>query len=770
MTYTPDRTCMRLAIAGLTLCAASFLTTSTAHAQSAVDGFDPGADNTVSAIAVQSDGKIVVGGEFTMLGGGGTGTTARSELGRLNPDGSLDTTFTVGTDGGANSRVNALAVQTDDKILVGGNFTQLDSTARNRLGRLNADGSLDTFNPGVTGGQVQSLAVQADGKILVGGGFNMVAGTARSRIARLNSDGTLDASFNPGADSAVFSIAVQPDGKILIAGGFTTVAATTRNGLARLNADGSLDASFDPGTDNTPVVLAIQPDGKILVGGLFTMLGGGGTGTTARKNIGRLNADGSLDAGFDPGATTAVTDIVIQSNGQILVGGTFTALGGQTGITARSKIGRLDPDGTVDAGFDPGASGGIGVGAVAIQGDHQILVGGTFTKLGDDGTGPATATRNKIGRLHPDGSLDTTFDPGSDATAMNAVVVQPDGKILLGGTFTMVGGGGTGSTALANMARLNPDGTLDGLTTTPQAGVRALAVQKDGKILIGGLFTLVDATLRHRIARVDSSGALDGFNPGANNFVNALAVQPDGKILVGGAFTGLGGGTGTTTRNYIGRLNADGSLDTSFNPNCGATVEAIAIQPDGKILIGGQFMTVGGVARLRIARLNADGTLDAGFNPGADSNVSALVVQPDGKILVGGSFSMLGDLGGGGGGPATATRGKIARLNADGSLDTAFNPGANNTVQTMTLQSDGKIVVGGGFTSFGNSGGGLPPGHATGSGCSTPTAPSTPSTPAPMRRSRPWHSRRTARSSSGGPSRRWEVAEPARARATRSAG
>ena len=133
----------------------------------------------------------------------------------------------------------------------------------------------------------------------------------------------------------------------------------------------------------------------------------------------------------------------------------------------------------------------------------------------------------------------------------------------------------------------------------------------------------------------------DGFDPGANQIVYSVAVQPDGKILVGGNFTALGGGTGATVRNRIGRLNVDGTVDASFNPGTNGQVLAMAVQPDGKIVIGGNFTSVGGgtgltSSRSRIARLNGDGTVDLSFNPGANLNVYALIVASDGKILVAG--------------------------------------------------------------------------------------------------------------------------------------
>ena len=226
-----------------------------------------------------------------------------------------------------------------------------------------------------------------------------------------------------------------------------------------------------------------------------------------------------------------------------------------------------------------------------------MLIGGDFTTV--NGTG-----RNHIARLNDDGTLDTGFDPGAGANdRVQAVTVQPDGKVLIGGDFTTVNG-----TARNRIARLNDDGTLDSgfdPGTGANALVYAVAIQADGKVLIGGEFTTVSGTSRNAIARLNGDGTLDtGFDPGAgaNDWVKDVAVQPDGKVLIGGDFTTVNG----TGRNRIARLNGDGTLDTGFDPGAGANywVSAVAIQADGKVLIGGGFDTVDGTARKRIARLN----------------------------------------------------------------------------------------------------------------------------------------------------------------------
>jgi uncharacterized delta-60 repeat protein len=740
--------------------------------QSAADGFDPGADRNVKALAVQSDGKILVGGTFSTLGGGGSGTNTRKRIGRLNRDGVIDLTFNPG----ANDIVDALAVQPDGKIVAGGFFTTFGgggtgTTVRNHIARANADGTLDTpFDPGANG-EVLTLAMQTDGKIVVGGNFTTLGGGGtipRNFIARLNADGTLDTSFDPGANAQVIALSIQADGKILMGGSFTTLGGggtgtVVRNRIARLNPDGSLDTTFDPGANNNVQALAVQADGKILAGGDFTMFGGGGTGTVARNRVarvnsdgtldsldpgandhvkslvvqpngkilvggdftklggggsgvtlrnhlGRLNSDGALDAGFDPGAnSTAVITLVLQADGKIVVGGTFTTLGGGgTGTTPRNFVGRLYADGSLDTNFDPGANGSVR--AVAAQTDGKILFGGDFTTIGGGGTG--TVPRNRIARINPDGTLDTAFDPGANGE-INALLVQPDGKILVAGNFTMLGGGGTGTTLRNHLGRLNADGTLD--TTFTHGGNRAvlaLALQVDGKILIGGDFTKLTgspSTPRTHIARLNSDSTADtSFDPGANRTVRSFAVQANGAILVGGDFTTLGGGgTGTTTRKRIGRLNSDGTLDTSFNPGAGKPVRALWVQVDGEILVGGDFTTLGGggtTPRNFIGRINPDGTLDTGFDPGANFSVLGLALQTDGKILVAGSFTTLG-----GGGTGNTARNFIGRLNSDGTLDVNFNPGANAAVRGLALETDGKIVVGGDFTTLGGGGTGTTP-------------------------------------------------------------
>jgi uncharacterized delta-60 repeat protein len=397
---------------------------------------------------------------------------------------------------------------------------------------------------------------------------------------------------------------------------------------------------FNPGANGEIRAFAVQADGKILVAGAFTTIGGGGTGSTTRRYLARLNIDGSVDSTFNPDPNGTVFALALQPNGQILAGGDFTTFA--AGAVNRSKIARLNSNGSVDGAFDPGANNTVFT--LAVQDDGKILAGGDFTQLGGGGTG--STTRNHLARINSNGTLDT-FNPGANARVWT-LVLQPDGQILAGGYFTMLGGGGTGSTPRSGVGRLSAAGVVDaGFNPSANSAVYALAVQADGRILLGGDFTGVGPTSRSHIARVTAGGALDtGFNPGANGAVRSLLVQPDGSTVVGGQFSMLGGGLGTTPRNRIGRLHIDGSVDGAFDPGADVDIVALGVQSDGKLLVGGYFTMLGGgtgtTARSHLGRLYPDGTLEINFSAAVanvfhtgDAAVASTALQPDGHVVIG---------------------------------------------------------------------------------------------------------------------------------------
>jgi uncharacterized delta-60 repeat protein len=376
---------------------------------------------------------------------------------------------------------------------------------------------------------------------------------------------------------------------------------------------------------------------------------------------------------------------------QLLVAFTICSCAWQTASAAPSV-----------SGLDPTFTGGVTEGqsmvfTTAGQPDGKILVGGSFAYVNG-------VPHRNLARLNADGSLDSSFNAsgaGLDTGDLRDIVLQPDGKILISGLF-----GSYNGTARTNIARLNADGTLD-TTFDPGTGSNnttfAIKLQPDGKILIGGNFTSYNGTARNRIARLNSDGSLDTtFAPGtgANQTVHTIAVQPDGKVVIGGNFTSVN----ATTRGRIARLNADGTLDSAFNPGgAGANggVQSVALQPDGKIVFGGFFQSYNGSNRNQLARLNTDGTLDSTFNVTAfppnpstgpaTSYVYSISLLADGKILAAGYFGYTG----------SNDERPIVRVHANGTLDPTFTADiANSQAFEIVQRSNGSIFLGGAFTRF----------------------------------------------------------------------
>jgi uncharacterized delta-60 repeat protein len=385
--------------------------------------------------------------------------------------------------------------------------------------------------------------------------------------------GSLDTSFAPGtgigpSQGFLIRVALANDGKIIICGRFYTYNGVSRTNVARLNPNGSLDLSFVPPVPSfaddffkrTYFALP-QPDGKVLMGGEFTGLSG-----QSRKGIARLNGDGSLDLGFNPnlaGGTMRTYQAVLQPDGKIIIDGSFTSI---DGISTPNGHARLNPDGTRDASYTPGAAEDGGVLEMTLQPDRKILVGGTFNSFNG-------VSRQNFVRLLTNGVVDTSFNPGAiindniNSPIVYSCAPTPDGKIFIGGRFQSVQG-----VPRINLARLNANGTLDMSFANPRLG--------GGGCCAGGLGQVL-----------------------------SLTVQPNGKVIVFGDFTTVGG----VGRARIARFNSDGSLDSTFNPGTGSdgSEGRTVFQPDGKVVLGGTITSYNGTSRKGIVRINGDSSTNA---------------------------------------------------------------------------------------------------------------------------------------------------------------
>jgi uncharacterized delta-60 repeat protein len=367
---------------------------------------------------------------------------------------------------------------------------------------------------------------------------------------------SVDMSFN--ADlvsglnrSSVFDIGVQSDGRILVAGYLWSSSSLPNDGLARLNQDGSIDPTFRPVLSGSQIMtVVVQRDQQILIGGWFKYDVDGVT----RTNIARLNPDGSPDPSFDPGQAPLVASILEQPDGKILVGGGFKSYGG----TGRVGLVRLQHDGQLDPDFQSLPWSMAYVESVALARNDQILIRGSFALS-------STNSLPSVQRLNPDGSVDATFAPPemlSLGFACPSMTVRPDGKVLVATIWSDED----------NLMLLNTDGSRDTNFVTDvygpasdmnPPGVQVIALQANGKVLIGGKFTKINGVPRRNIARLEPDGRLDtSFDAGAgpaSSFdtvsyrVSAMTLLKDGHILVAGPFQTFSG----TPRGGMAKLLGD---------------------------------------------------------------------------------------------------------------------------------------------------------------------------------------------------------------------
>lgn len=522
--------------------------------------FNLGTDSFIRCSAMQSDERIVLGGFFTSVG-----AMPRNRIARLDTNGTVD----VGFDPNANSIVLCTAVQSDGRIVLGGQFTSLGGTPRVFLARINGDGTLDSGFSANANGIVLALAMQPDGKILVGGSFTNLAGMPRNRIARLNPDGTLDNAFNPNLNGMLYSMAVQSDGKIVIGGEFSTVGATTQSRIARLNGDGTLDTGFAPSVVGGSIyTLVLQSDEKVLVGGSFINVGG-----IPRNGLARLNPEGALDAGFDPNPTNGVfavsiASMALQADGGIVIAGNFSSVDG----TARTNVARLNPDGTIDPNFIANANSSVA--STMLQPDGKLLIGGNFTSIGG-------LARNYLVRL-------------SNAAAPRTLNVSEFSRVewLRGGStpeathvsFELSTNGSTWTT-LGNAARINGGWELTGLNLPTDGIVRARARVSSGQF--NGSSGLIEQQVSFAGLPIPEIAV---EQPPGNNLVAGVAVVDFGSVLLGGsnslAFTVKNSGTANLTGLGITLTGAGANhFSITANPTApvagpnGSTIFTVAFAP-----------------------------------------------------------------------------------------------------------------------------------------------------------------------------------------------
>jgi uncharacterized delta-60 repeat protein len=561
-------------------------------------------------------------------------------------------------------------------------------------------------------GPVNCTKVLSDGKIFIVGNFVKYNATNRRNIAKLNPNGTVDATFDTstGANSAINDIDIQTNGKIIIVGGFTTYKGITRNGIARLNSNGTLDTTFDANmpANSTINSVKIQNDGKIII----SVLSSGST-----SYLMKLNPNGTVDTSFNSTDTSLnIQKIVFQTDGKIVIM--------YKNSDNRNRVRRFNNDGTFDISLPilgSSYSNVVGNSVVtdfSVQSDNKIIL--LTQKITTVATTTVDATTiAEIKRYDVNGIIDNSFNassislPNIPINSLNknqtpvCSFIQQDGKILATIYFSW---NNTLLYSQSNTYRFNIDGSIDtSFQTLIGSGYQSnlctyayiprvkYCMQADGKLLIYGR-PPIEKRHTSYIERLNENGTTDSsFNPptGSNNFITSSIIQPDGKLIFGGNGTYYNG----FMNKKLARANIDGSVDSNFGiqyPNCFDElgdinrIQSLALQSDGKILFG--ILTT---SSFPVYRLNSDGTKDLSFNIGngftsqsGTTYLNAILPHPDGTIFIGGTII-----------------GGLKKLSNNGTNDTTFfnsiNVGSSGSVNCIKLQTDGKLIVSG-FFSGGN--------------------------------------------------------------------
>ncbi len=584
-------------------------------------------------IAMQSDGKIIIVGSFTKYA-----NTTVNRIARLLPNGMLDSSFLTGS--GSALNISHARITADEKIILTGNFTAFNGNSANRIIRLNSNGTLDSTFKSRNGfnDDVNAIALQPDGKMVIGGHFTAFNDVSANRIIRLNADGTKDESFLVGtgfSKEGVQTIKVDPKGDLMVGGSFTGFYNNIEvNRVVFLNNDGTLKSDFDIGlgpASASVLSLEFDDEGSWFIGGTFSVFDGQNQGRLAKVNSEGEHDIAYLSSGI--GFDNSVFSVLPLSNQKTIVGGNFNKFNG----TPVSKITCLLEDGSMDTSFNAGNSGANNViKATALQTDGKIVIGGNFTKYND-------ISNNRIVRILPNGQTDNSFNSGDGFNLqVYALAIQRDQKIIVAGAFTKYNGSNLNNNRII---RLLADGTKDNDFNTGTGAdgiVEIVVIQPDGKILLGGRFKNFNEKPYAGLVRLNADGSIDSsfeIGKGFDKNVYAIALQSDQKIIVGGSFLSFD----DISEKRIVRLNTNGSLDTTFDSGIGFSkgdVRSILVQPDDRLLVGGSFSgTYKGTASLRLIRLMPSGVFDNSFTAPLNNTLFDMKFTEDYKLVIGGNFN-----------------------------------------------------------------------------------------------------------------------------------
>lgn len=578
---------------------------------------------------------------------------------------------------------------------------------------------------------ISRVLLEPDGKMLLTGNFTEYNNYRSRRIVRIFANGKPDTTFKTitGFNTSNVNVILTADSNYLCFGAFSTYNGLVSNNVIKLLRNGQIDTSFKSGLgfNNSVLTAILLPDGGFLLGGAFSNY----NGFLCNRLI-KLNQFGQRDTSFVlPNLNNTVNSVLFHNN-LLYVAGSFTAnaqvnknffvaldLNGniQTSITLNTssainqlasindnsfmvvgnfntinnlpfrQLAIVKSNFTIDTNFNTQNGFNGSVNKVCVINSNRFLVLGSYSQYRNTLTG---APLQLTGLAEP---LFNAELQGLNTGAIGDAVFHPQGNLIVTGSFII-----SGFTFKNNITAYNLNGELDlnfNRMYGPNGRVRSIQQTADNRFLVFGDFSMYNDLPYKNLLMINGNGELDTsfrFKVNYNGGITFAQLMPNGKILLGGGFVTTDG----PTYNNLMRLNSNGSLDTTLKANVSSNRALLAGNVDfnEKILIGGSFEFYQDNFVNNIARLFNDGGFDATFSGTAipSGPITKIIALPDGKWMIFGAFEFW----------AGTPRGYFTRLLNDGTTDTSFHigSGANQIVNDVKLLPNGSMIIAGNFTSL----------------------------------------------------------------------
>lgn len=712
--------CMGIGIALLLL---AVLPAGASAALSSVANNDWVTNGPVQAMA-RSGNTLYLGGSFSEIGPR-TGPAVSFSGGSSTPDAGFPQVS------GAHAEVRAAISDRAGGWYIGGNFTHVGGVARAGLAHVLLGGEVDpTFAPSLEvahGWSVTALALSG-GTLYVGGNFQSVSGEARHGLAAVNtSDGSLQ-SWNPAPTSGVVAVEALAlsAGTLYVGGSFTEMGGEARSDLAAFTTSTNALTSWAPQVAGSgPSVKALAVSGsQVYLAGSFDHVGG-----QARSGFAAVETSGSLSSWNPEASGCASVGYALAVTGAVVyVGGCFTHIGGQ----ARAGLAALDPTTAAATSWNPEADpSGSSVVSIAPSGT-DVYVAGAFTQIGGQ-------TRNGLAALEATTATATIWDPDPNATSglsgfpfagKVSLVATAGSQVLVGGSFTSVGGFARSDLAAVDLA--TGEATAWDPNVTPAFPLMTVPISAisiaGGSVYVGGSFSSVGGQSRTDLAALDpTTGNATSWNPGAssvfpeNGHISAL-LATNSTIYVGGSFTTLAG----RAQRYLGAVDPSSGTATSWSPVVSAPSAATAhgASPIGALALsgttlylGGDFSELGGQSHTALGAVSTESAVATAWSPALTSFSEPLFVR--GLALSGGtvyandqvdpmainaSTGTVVNLNHAGGPIAVGTNSTVyiggGGLDANSRLPLAWNPQPGTGASTVlaVLAYENQVYLGGSFS------------------------------------------------------------------------